>query len=78
MLEVVSINLVNTSGADVVQCSSSRDVPQSLAHSPMQAVWCWENPGGHLQLKPPMVLLHRNWQLCLFVRHSSRSEVRWK
>lgn len=27
---------------------------------PMQAVWCWVNPGGHLHVKPPMVLTHRN------------------
>lgn len=41
--------------------------------SPMQAVWCWVKPGGHLQVKPPMVLTQRNWQLCCLVEHSSRS-----
>lgn len=40
----------------------------------MQAVWCWVNPGGHLQVKPPIVLTQRNWQLCCFVAHSSRSK----
>lgn len=41
---------------------------------PTQAVWCWVKPGGHLQVKPPMVLTHKNWQLCCLVEHSSRSE----
>lgn len=43
------------------------------SHLPMQAVWCWVNPGGHLHVKLPMVLTHRNWQLCCLVAHSSRS-----
>lgn len=45
----------------------------SLSHLPMQAVWCWVNPGGHLHAKLPMVLTHKNWQLCCLVAHSSRS-----
>lgn len=39
----------------------------------MQDEWCWVKPGGHLQLKPPMTLTQRNWQLCCLVEHSSRS-----
>lgn len=42
---------------------------------PMQAVWCWVKPGGHLQVNPPRVLTQRNWQLCCLVWHSSRSET---
>lgn len=42
---------------------------------PMQAVWCWVKPGGHLQVNPPRVLTQRNWQLCCLVWHSSRSEM---
>lgn len=40
---------------------------------PIHAVWCWVNPEGHLQVKPPMVFTQRNWQLCCLVEHSSRS-----
>lgn len=40
---------------------------------PTHAVWCWVNPGGHLQVKPPMVFTHKNWQLCCLVEHSSKS-----
>lgn len=47
-------------------------------HLPMQAVWCWVKPGGHLQAKLPMVLTHRNWQLCCLVAHSSRSTRKCK
>lgn len=47
-------------------------------HLPMQAVWCWVKPGGHLQAKLPMVFTHRNWQLCCLVAHSSRSTRKCK
>lgn len=40
---------------------------------PIHAVWCWVNPEGHLQVKPPMVFTQRNWQLCCLVEHSSKS-----
>lgn len=40
---------------------------------PMHAVWCWVNPEGHLQVKPPIVFTQRNWQLCCLVEHSSKS-----
>lgn len=46
----------------------------ACVYLPMQAVWCWVKPGGHLQVNPPMVLTHKNWQLCCLVEHSSRSE----
>ena len=49
-----------------------------LPHLPMQAVWCWVKPGGHLHAKLPMVLTHRNWQLCCLVAHSSRSTRKCK
>lgn len=45
-----------------------------VLYSPIQAVWCCVKPGGHLQVKPPMVLTQRNWQLCCLVEHSSRSK----
>ncbi len=32
----------------------------SSYHSPMHAVWCCVKPEGHLQVKPPIVLTHRN------------------
>lgn len=48
--------------------------PVSLeTHLPIHAVWCWVKPAGHLQVKPPMVFTHRNWQLCCLVEHSSKS-----
>ena len=53
--------------------STNSYIGPSLSHLPMQAVWCWVNPGGHLHVKLPMVLTHRNWQLCCLVAHSSRS-----
>lgn len=46
---------------------------QTYVSLPMQAVWCWVKPGGHLQVNPPMVFTHKNWQLCCLVEHSSRS-----
>lgn len=33
-------------------------------------------PGGHLQLNPPIMFTHRNWQLCCLVEHSSKSKVK--
>lgn len=50
-------------------------IPRLWFALPMQAVWCWVKPGGHLQVNPPRVLTQRNWQLCCLVWHSSRSET---